>query len=108
MCGIVGAWFPDRAPADAEACVRAMGERLRRRGPDGEGAWAHRSGGPAFAHRRLAILDLSPAGLQPMASASGRFTIAFNGEVYNHVALRAELEGLADGKLAKIRAMAQF
>ena len=91
MCGIVGAWFPDRLPTDAAANVRGMAERLRRRGPDGEGAWAHRDGGPAFAHRRLAILDLSPAGLQPMASASGRYTLTFNGEVYNHAALRAEL-----------------
>ncbi len=91
MCGVAGMWSSRLAPRDAEAAVRSMGLRLQRRGPDGDGAWAHPAGGPAFAHRRLAIVDLSPAGLQPMVSASGRYTITFNGEVYNHAALRAEL-----------------
>jgi asparagine synthase (glutamine-hydrolysing) len=64
---------------------------LRHRGPDDAGVWVDAPAGLALAHRRLAIVDLSAAGHQPMASASGRWVIAFNGEIYNHMALRAEL-----------------
>ena len=70
-----------------------MAEALPHRGPDDFGLWHDQAAGLALAHRRLAILDLSPAGHQPMASASGRFVIAFNGEIYNHLQLRQELEG---------------
>jgi asparagine synthase (glutamine-hydrolysing) len=90
MCGITGFWATDRFTADPTAVLGEMTTALRHRGPDGDGAWHH---GPLhFGHRRLAILDLSPAGHQPMASASGRFTITFNGEVYNFAELRRELE----------------
>ncbi len=69
-----------------------MAAALSHRGPDDAGLWSDPRFGLAIAHRRLAILDLSPAGRQPMHSASGRYVIAFNGEIYNHLQLRAELE----------------
>ena len=72
--------------------ARAMGNRLKHRGPDGRGEWVDADAGIALAHRRLAIVDLTPAGGQPMASADGRWIISFNGEIYNHAALRRELE----------------
>ena len=106
MCGIAGLWIPFPTPArQLQACVEAMAEALIHRGPDGAGVWCEPQAGFALAHRRLAILDLSPAGQQPMASATGRYQIAFNGQIYNHQALRPEpiqklwrdhLEGHAD------------
>lgn len=68
-----------------------MAELLRHRGPDDDGAWVDPSGRVAFAFRRLAILDLSPGGHQPMVSGSGRYTIVFNGEAYSFEAIRREL-----------------
>jgi asparagine synthase (glutamine-hydrolysing) len=68
---------------------------LSHRGPDSHGEWTSPSGRVWFGHRRLAILDLSPAGYQPMSDATGRFTIVFNGEVYNHTELRPQLSGRA-------------
>ncbi len=77
--------------------LRAMLDALRHRGPDGEGTWVH-SGMPlGFAHRRLSIIDLSPAGQQPMMSASRRLVICLNGEIYNYAVLRDELVLLGHG-----------
>jgi asparagine synthase (glutamine-hydrolysing) len=70
-----------------------MASTLARRGPDDSGAWVDEACGVALAHRRLSILDLSPEGHQPMPSSDGRYVIAFNGEIYNHAELRAELTG---------------
>jgi asparagine synthase (glutamine-hydrolysing) len=69
-----------------------MALSIAHRGPDDAGAWADVDAGIAMGHRRLSIIDLSAAGHQPMHSACGRFVTAFNGEVYNHLALRAELD----------------
>jgi len=93
MCGICGYLMPGRfdGPEAGEACVRAMADALAHRGPDDAGIWVDAERGLGLGHRRLAILDLSPMGHQPMHSADGRLTIVFNGEVYNHEALRREL-----------------
>ena len=94
MCGLVGFWRPGGAFADElEASASTMAWAIRHRGPDDFGVWSDPSAGLALAHQRLAVLDLSPAGHQPMHSASGRYVIAFNGEIYNHCALREQLEG---------------
>ena len=77
---------------DARRIVGSMADAIAHRGPDGYGVWTDNENGVALAHRRLAILDLSPAGDQPMQDTSGRFVIVFNGEIYNHLDLRAELE----------------
>jgi asparagine synthase (glutamine-hydrolysing) len=69
-----------------------MAAQLFHRGPDDEGEWYDQDAGIAFAHRRLSILDLSSAGKQPMHSRCGRYTIAYNGEIYNHLELRTGLE----------------
>lgn len=71
-----------------------MADTIAYRGPDDSGVWADESAGLALAHRRLSIVDLSAAGHQPMFSASGRFVLAYNGEVYNHLDLRRDLEAV--------------
>lgn len=88
MCGIVGSW--GAAPLSQDVLAR-MNDALAHRGPDGSGFWTN-DHGVALAHRRLAIIDLSPSGHQPMRSSSGRFVITFNGEMYSFNALRKELE----------------
>jgi asparagine synthase (glutamine-hydrolysing) len=93
MCGIAGFLAPAALLPDAPATARAMGDALRHRGPDDRGEWIDAERGIALAHRRLAIVDLSAAGHQPMVSADGRWVLVFNGEVYNHVELRRALEG---------------
>ncbi len=93
MCGIAGLWAPDGTRAD-EALVRGMTDCLAHRGPDASGVWLESSCGVGLGHRRLSIVDLSPTGSQPMASGSGRFTMVFNGEIYNYRPLRRELEAL--------------
>jgi asparagine synthase (glutamine-hydrolysing) len=93
MCGIAGAMVFDGAPARlARAELAAMGATMRHRGPDGEGLWLSDDRRVGLAHRRLAIVDLSAAGAQPMADATGEIVLTYNGEIYNHAALRAELE----------------
>lgn len=93
MCGIAG--FLDQratiAPEGLESLARRMAVKLTHRGPDDDGVWTDARAGIALAHRRLSILDLSPAGHQPMVSADGRYVLAFNGEVFNHAGLRAQL-----------------
>jgi len=89
MCGITGFLYTDNRPAE-EVFVRLMSEAVAHRGPDGKGEWTE--GAVALGHRRLAIIDLTPAGKQPMISANNRFVISYNGEVYNYKQLRAELE----------------
>lgn len=92
MCGIAGV-FLRRPEAEAALLARAaaMGRTLAHRGPDGAGEWAEAEAGVAFTHRRLAIIDLSPGGAQPMASSCGRYVVTYNGEIYNYRALRDEL-----------------
>lgn len=95
MCGIAGQFVfraGSRSIELAETTARMAG-RLAYRGPDDMGLWQDDAAGICLVHRRLSILDLSPEGHQPMISADGRFVIVFNGEVYNHAALRREIEG---------------
>jgi len=94
MCGLAGflAYGIRRVPSDPTATAVAMADRIRYRGPDDSGAWHDPDAGYAVAHRRLSILDLSAAGHQPMHSASERWVLAYNGEIYNHLDLRQRLE----------------
>lgn len=88
MCGLTGYYSPKSLDA---SIAHDMASALYQRGPDDAGVWSDSSAGITLAHRRLAILDLSPAGHQPMPSGSGRFIIVFNGEIYNHLELRQQL-----------------
>jgi asparagine synthase (glutamine-hydrolysing) len=92
MCGFAGFHTPRDFPADADHLVARMGDRLQHRGPDASGQWHNSSVTTAIAFRRLAILELSDLGHQPMLSTNGRFALAFNGEIYNHRELRWVLE----------------
>ncbi|MFD2754734.1 asparagine synthase (glutamine-hydrolyzing) [Comamonas terrae] len=93
MCGFVGfltagQWARDEV---APGLLERMAETIVHRGPDSAGYWHDAAGGIALGHRRLAIVELSPAGAQPMRSACGRYVMAFNGEIYNHLDLRRQL-----------------
>jgi len=94
MCGIAG--YFDRRAGTSEDRLRAIGQAMadtiRHRGPDGEGVWVDAASGIALTQRRLAIIDLSPMGAQPMVSGSGRYVMTYNGEVFNFTEMRAELE----------------
>ncbi|MDD9876516.1 MAG: asparagine synthetase B, partial [Magnetovibrio sp.] len=96
MCGIAGILHPRSGqppgPAALEAALTAMAEIMAHRGPDGDGVWSDPEGRVGLAHRRLAIVDLSADAAQPMASADGQIQLTFNGEIYNHLKLRSELE----------------
>ncbi|MGH2571485.1 MAG: asparagine synthase (glutamine-hydrolyzing) [bacterium] len=92
MCGIAGIFHANGSSGEAEGVVGRMLDRLRHRGPDGTGDWT--DGFAELGHRRLAILDLTPAGRQPMESACGRWVVTLNGEIYNHEDVKREL-GLA-------------
>jgi asparagine synthase (glutamine-hydrolysing) len=96
MCGLAGFLSPDRRLTETELSriARRMSDTLHHRGPDSSGIWSDPEAGIALGHRRLSIIDLSPEGDQPMASASGRFVISYNGEIYNFPSLRRELEGI--------------
>lgn len=91
MCGIAGLIHLDGAPVSG-VVLRRMTDAIAHRGPDGEGHWVDDCGSVGFGHRRLSIVDLSPAGHQPMISADHRHVLIFNGEIYNFRELRAELE----------------
>lgn len=91
MCGICGVLSSD-TDVSLAGTARTMADTLRHRGPDDAGVWADPNEGVALGHRRLSIIDLSPAGAQPMMSPCGRYVIAFNGEIYNHLTIRDELE----------------
>jgi asparagine synthase (glutamine-hydrolysing) len=94
LCGI-GGWLDRRAltpAAELERIGGAIAQSLLHRGPDSGGVWCDEAAGVALSFRRLAIQDLTPTGAQPMVSASGRFIISYNGEVYNAAELRPELE----------------
>jgi asparagine synthase (glutamine-hydrolysing) len=93
MCGLTGFVGKPERYGLAEI-ARQMANAMDHRGPDDVGAWEDAAAGLALGHRRLAIVDLSVTGHQPMHSASGRWVLAFNGEIYNHMALRAELEAM--------------
>jgi asparagine synthase (glutamine-hydrolysing) len=104
MCGIAGAVgnlspstsSPARQREAVTDCVARISEALHHRGPDGSGLWATDSGEVVFAHRRLAIIDLTDAGAQPMIDSESGCTITFNGEIYNFRELRNELEALGE------------
>jgi asparagine synthase (glutamine-hydrolysing) len=91
MCGIAGFSGIDAAPERGAAILTRMTDAIRYRGPDDSGAWIDPDLRVGLGHRRLSIVDLSPAGHQPMTSVSGRFVIVFNGEIYNHHLLRKDL-----------------
>lgn len=92
MCGIAGLLIGPNRNLDLEATAARMGAAISHRGPDAAGVCSDAALAVALAHQRLAILELSDAGQQPMTSAGGRYLIAFNGEIYNHIELRRELE----------------
>jgi asparagine synthase (glutamine-hydrolysing) len=93
MCGFAGIVTTASLRREAlEAIAEAMSAPIAHRGPDDKGSWTEPSAGVAFGFRRLAIIDLSVQGHQPMTSASGRYTLVFNGEVYNYERLRRPLE----------------
>jgi asparagine synthase (glutamine-hydrolysing) len=93
MCGLAGFFrTADATSEEMDRSIQKMIEPIRHRGPDDSGSWYDPSSGIAFGFRRLAILDLSALGHQPMQSASGRYTMIFNGEIYNFQQIRLELE----------------
>jgi asparagine synthase (glutamine-hydrolysing) len=91
MCGLTGCWTK-KTDSSLRASVQAMSQTLHHRGPDAGAIWVDESQGIGLGHRRLKVIDLSENGAQPMHSACNRYVLVFNGEIYNHQALRAELE----------------
>ena len=112
MCGIAGLWrFGGGDEAALKATSRAMTDTIAHRGPDGHGHWIDAAAGLALGHRRLAIIDLTLTGYQPMLSADGRFVISYNGELYNRTEMAAELDlrwrGTSDTEVL-VEALARF
>ena len=93
MCGFAGmvGYRAGKNSYNWASSLHGMGDAISHRGPDDSGIWMDADAGIGLVHRRLSILDLSPAGHQPMVSASGRFVLVFNGEIYNHLELRQTL-----------------
>lgn len=98
MCGIAG--FCNR-PKNWKSDIEQMKQAVLHRGPDAGGTWAEENAQVVLGHRRLSILDLSESGAQPMSSHSGRFVIAFNGEIYNHKEIKEKLE--KEGHIHELR-----
>jgi asparagine synthase (glutamine-hydrolysing) len=97
MCGIVGSLAFDSSSSRLTlATIIRMRDSMAHRGPDGCGSWMSEDGRIGFGHRRLSIIDLSDAASQPMQNADGSLTLIFNGEIYNHAEIRAELEKRAN------------
>ncbi len=90
MCGLAGL-FNQGSILKQKSSVKSMIDKIQHRGPDDSGVWVDQDAGIELAHCRLSIIDPSPAGHQPMESASGRYVIVYNGEIYNHLALRESL-----------------
>jgi asparagine synthase (glutamine-hydrolysing) len=99
MCGFAGVLEVNRRSTEAEMVSRLadMTKALTHRGPDSQGTWIDAAAGLGFGHTRLAVIDLSAAGHQPMISADERYVIAYNGEIYNHEELREELSSVVGG-----------
>jgi asparagine synthase (glutamine-hydrolysing) len=93
MCGIVGSFHPRRRTSDP-GIIAGMRDRMPHRGPDGVGLWCSPGRHAVFGHRRLSIIDLSSVAAQPMVNTAGTVAVSFNGEIYNHAALRKELSAL--------------
>ena len=95
MCGVLG-FIEKLEKIEAEKILGVMANQTKHRGPDNTGIWYYEEDGVALGHNRLSILDLSVTANQPMVSPSGRYVIVFNGEIYNHLAIRSELELLGN------------
>jgi asparagine synthase (glutamine-hydrolysing) len=91
VCGFSGFTYNSDFPKNADCILEEMGKAIFSRGPDSGGVWSSEDDKVGFSHRRLAIVDLSPAGHQPMESLSGRYVISFNGEIYNHEDIRRDI-----------------
>ena len=96
MCGIAGIYLPKTKSISIETPLKRMQRAIQHRGPDDEGIYLSPDGQIGLAHSRLSILDLSPAGHQPMSSPDGRYWITFNGEIYNFRELRQELQDIGE------------
>ena len=98
MCGLVGFIQPEQfCDSTGRETVSRMVKKIEHRGPDSGGVWVDSSSGIALAHRRLSILELSLAGRQPMHSPCSRYVLVYNGEIYNHLDLRADLDSEGGG-----------
>ena len=95
MCGLAGFFTGGKISFDSSSILSKMGDSLFSRGPDSSGCWFDIDKGIGLVHRRLAIVDLTETGHQPMFSLCGRYVVAFNGEIYNHLEIRAELEKIS-------------
>ena len=91
MCGIAGIYNLNQSQVSITS-LKKMTDIISHRGPDGEGHWLNTIGNVGFGHRRLSIIDLTENGKQPMHYADGRYTITFNGEIYNYIELKNELK----------------
>jgi len=95
MCGIVGFWLSSSSSFDnIQNLIDPMIQSLEHRGPDANGLWINQSSNVALGHRRLSILDLSSTGSQPMESSNGRYVLSYNGEIYNHLEIRRDIQNL--------------